>query len=843
MIRQGATWLTLAALVFLPLFGVVAWVHAAEDSPWSSAGWAGAGGLVLVLAGHLLIVNLAPWLSKVFRVPGAQSRRVLEQQVEAHREQVSALERTAKQQEQELRELSDSHERRVQDRTRSLEELNEQLAAANASLKAHDQLKSRFFANISHELRTPLTLILAPLENMLLEEMGPLSADMQRQFELIRRNVMRLLKLINNLLDLARLEEGHLTLDLEFVDLVGFTAQLAGAAYPLAEKREIEIVFDHTARPVVTADTEKLERVIINLLSNALKFTDPGGYVVVMVGATEGRGWVSVQDSGIGISAEDLPHIFDRFRQVDASTTRRHGGTGIGLSLVKELVELHGGKITVSSQPGKGSTFTVNLKRLPDAEAAKVVGTARVDSNEVFSATRSRGEGGESTLSRLLRGQIDFRHQEVLATTESVELPDLADGVSTAREAHPDEMAARRNRADQALASDLRGVTPMPEHPAVRPGAPKPTLLVVEDSADMRQVLADSLSPRFRVLTAADGKEGVELALRELPALVLCDLMMPEMDGVALCKALRADLSTMTIPLIMITARVGTDDSVAALDAGADDFICKPFSMRELHSRVGAQLRIRQLDQAVSRAERMATLGTTAAGLAHEVRNALNPIMGGMDTLERLEPGEDSQVLKDRMKRSAQRILDTIEALQAFARMGDARLTCLNLNKAVQETLKLLAHRLRDVQVTCDLELEEPVECYAGTLHQVLMNLIINAADAAGDGGRIWVETRQVGADAQVQVRDNGPGILAAERERIFYPYFTNKPVGQGTGLGLSIARSMVERHGGTLQVTSPPDKGAEFTALIPLKLQEKIPASRDEVSPTGDLTNSPPVA
>ena len=830
MIRRGVMWLVLSVLVLVPLAGASAWLL--KEGEWSNPSSTLVLALVsAVLLGHLAVSLVHPWLGRKLGIPGADPRWDLVEQQAEYRQKVADLEYRSRKKSERLRALNDSQEARVKDRTRPLEELIQELAEANEALKAHDQLKSRFFANISHELRTPLTLILAPLEGMLLEEREPLSEDQQRQFTLIRRNAMRLLKLINNLLELAQLEEGGLSLETELVDLVGFAAQLTGAAHPLAKKRDIEIIFEPSARPVIRADPEKLERVIINLLSNALKFTDSGGYVVVLVGITGDRAWVSVQDSGIGIPPEELDRIFDRFRQVDASTTRRHGGTGIGLSLVKELVEQHGGKITVSSQPGKGSTFTANFKRLPDNEAEEVVGLASVDSNEVFSTSTTKPENGDP-FSRLLRGQIEFRHQEVLATTEAVELEEVFGGYTPtgATRLTKDGVEDRRHRADRALATDLQAATPMHELPAARPGAPRPTVLVVEDSADMRRVLGDALSRRFRVISANNGEEGLARAREELPALVLCDLMMPVMDGVALCEALRADRTTAPIPVIMITARVGTEESVKALDAGADDFLCKPFSLRELHARVGAQLRIRQLDQAVARAERMATLGTTAAGLAHEVRNALNPIIGGINAMDRLKPGKDRADLREQMKRSAQRILDTIEALQAFARMGDARLICLDMTRAVNETLKLLSHRLRGVQVTCDLGLEEEVECYAGTMHQVLMNLVINAADAAGDGGRVWIGTSQEGDNALVRVRDSGPGILATERERIFYPYFTTKPVGQGTGLGLSIARSMVERHGGTLEVTSPPDKGAEFTVTMPLKLQEKIAASKDEV-------------
>ena len=243
--------------------------------------------------------------------------------------------------------------------------------------------------------------------------------------------------------------------------------------------------------------------------------------------------------------------------------------------------------------------------------------------------------------------------------------------------------------------------------------------------------------------------------------------------------------------------------------------------MRELHARIGAQLRIRQLDQAVARAERMATLGTTAAGLAHEVRNALNPIVGGLEVLDKVEDELEREELKQHMGAAAQRILDTIEAMQAFVRMGDAQLTSLDLDQAVQDSRKLLAHRLQGFTVECDLSLDQPVECFSGTLHQVLMNLLVNAVDAAGEDGSIWIATRRSGENALFSVRDSGPGIPAAERARIFFPYYTTKPVGHGTGMGLSISRSIVERHGGTIAVTSPPNQGAEITVEIPLKLKE----------------------
>ncbi|HXW97423.1 MAG TPA: two-component regulator propeller domain-containing protein, partial [Gemmatimonadales bacterium] len=250
----------------------------------------------------------------------------------------------------------------VETRTAALQRNEKQLATQNAKLEQLNQMRSRLFANLSHEFRTPLTLILGPLKSLLDGRHGALSPEAREQGDLMLRNTQRLLRLINQILDLARLQAGSVTINRQPLELVGFVRSATQAFAPLAERNGITLIFRSALRGLaVRADAEQLEKVLLNLLSNSVKFTESGGIIDVSVGQESGSATVNVRDSGVGISAADLPHVFERFYQADSTATRRYEGTGIGLALVKELVELHGGEIGVVSTPGQGTTFTVRL--------------------------------------------------------------------------------------------------------------------------------------------------------------------------------------------------------------------------------------------------------------------------------------------------------------------------------------------------------------------------------------------------------------------------------------------------------------------------------------------------
>ena len=395
-------------------------------------------------------------------------------------------------------------------------------------LRELDRARSRLFANVSHEFRTPLTLTIGPLDDLRAGLHGPLSPAAEEQVDLARRNAGRVLGLINEILDLARAESGRETLRARPVDLGAFVSSVARTFVPLAERKAIAFdVQTPSDQVIVYGDPDHLDRALSNLLSNAFKFTPDGGAIRATVTADENVARIAVRDSGPGIPAGDLNLIFDRFHR--AQTAGTQPGTGIGLSLARELVALHGGSIAVESEEGFGSTFTVTLRKGKAHLTAEQV----VDDGTVIAwAPR----GGPS--------------------------PQLfASGSFTAGPPN----------AEPAEAASDDDVT---------------TVLVVDDNAEVRAYVKQHLAPRYRVIEAVNGTDGLEMARRHLPDLVLSDVMMPVMDGYALCRALKSDADTDFIPVILLTARAEADDRLAGLTEQADDYLTKPFDVRELLARI-----------------------------------------------------------------------------------------------------------------------------------------------------------------------------------------------------------------------------------------------------------------
>ncbi len=393
-----------------------------------------------------------------------------------------------------------------------------------------DQVKSRFFANISHEFRTPITLILGPLEQLLAKAGDDESRGV---YSVMRRNGLRLLQLINQLLDLSRLDSGKMTIQVRPIDLVPLTRALVMSFISLAERKRIHLIFDPEEDQLVGfVDQDKFEKILTNLLSNAFKFTGDGGEIrVLLKAANEASGrWaeLSIADTGIGISAEDIGKIFDRFYQVDTTLVQEGGGTGIGLALTKELVELHKGVITVRSELGRGSRFTV---RLP-------IGKEQWSETEIAT--------GEP-------------HQEA----QPVHGPEFL---------VPDSAPAKAS------------------HEKSR----KPVVLIVEDNADVRTYIHGFLQETYAIVEAANGKEALKAAEERTVDLVISDVMMPEMDGITMCRAMKGDERTNHIPVILLTARATAEGKLEGLDIGADDYIIKPFDSREVLARVKNLIDVRR---------------------------------------------------------------------------------------------------------------------------------------------------------------------------------------------------------------------------------------------------------
>lgn len=434
-------------------------------------------------------------------------------------------------------------QRLVDDRTHELAESKTETEAALATVEAQarelrslDEAKSRFFANVSHELRTPLTLVQGPLQDVLDGRLGPTPEAVREQVATVLASGRRLGELVEQLLDVARLESGELRLHLRDQDLKPLFERLAQSFDALARNRGV--TFEATIPPgtiPARVDADQMEKVYGNLLSNAFKFTPRGGHVRLTVDITARGGShelvVTVDDTGPGIPLPEQAKIFERFHQVDDSSKRVHGGAGLGLALVKEVVELHGGSVAVTSEPGKGSRFTV---RVPTGAAAEPVEAGHDVFVEQPSATAAEELGAAPGTVAPSSGPID---------------------------------------ADDTA---------------------RPTVLVVEDHDELRAYLRRHLEERYRVIEAPNGRVALGTARESVPDLILCDIMMPEMDGEELCRAVRDDPELSYLPVIMLTAKASRQSRLSALEGGADDYLVKPFDPEELRLRVGNALASRR---------------------------------------------------------------------------------------------------------------------------------------------------------------------------------------------------------------------------------------------------------
>ena len=432
-----------------------------------------------------------------------------------------------------------------------------------------DRAKTIFFSNISHEFRTPLTLMLGPLEEMLANPAGPLPSD-RSQLETAHRNSLRLLKLVNTLLDFSRIEAGRVQAVYEPTDLAMLTADLAGMFRSAIERAGMRLFVDCPPLPEsVYIDREMWEKIVLNLLSNAFKFTWQGEITVILRWADD-HVELEVRDTGTGIPAEEMPHLFERFHRVEGARGRTYEGSGIGLSLVQELVQLHGGTIQVRSVVNQGTSFLVSIPTGHD-HLPSVSGAGRDRAGRI-SATRnieSTAMGAASYVEEALRW-----------------LP---------------EEESRGSRVAGEAGGELSFLS---SSALLSSSAPSAHILLADDNADMRDYVKRLLVTQgYEVETVGDGNAALGRIREQTPDLVLTDVMMPGLDGLALLRELRADSSTRQTPIILLSARAGEESRIEGLEAGADDYLIKPFSARELLARVEATLKLSQMRQDVARRE------------------------------------------------------------------------------------------------------------------------------------------------------------------------------------------------------------------------------------------------
>ncbi|WP_420849515.1 ATP-binding protein [Phenylobacterium deserti] len=637
----------------------------------------------------------------------------------------------------------------------------EERARAEA-LAELDRAKTQFFSNVSHEFRTPLTLMLGPLEDLL--SLPPAELPARRtDLALVHRNAMRLLKLVNTLLDFSRVEAGRTSARFVPTDVAQVTEDLASTFRSAVERAGLayRVEVAPPSEPLFL-DRDMWEKVVLNLISNAFKHTFKGE-ISVRLRPLPGSVELTVADTGVGIPSDELPKIFDRFHRVEGAASRSHEGSGIGLALVKELVRLHGGEVAVESTPGQGTSFRVSIP----------TGSAHLP------ATQARADDRAST--------------QIAAAAY----------VEEALHWSQDEVA-----------------------PVGSDATPRARLLLADDNADMRAYVARLLGHQHEVILARDGEEAFRLALAEEPDLILTDIMMPKVDGFELLRRVRAEPALKRAPVIFLSARAGEEAKVQGLEAGADDYLVKPFSAAELLARVSVNLELARMRRAAAEAEhqaqKMEAIGQLTGGVAHDFNNLLMAITGSLDlALRRVEDDRVLRLLRNAAI-AADRGATLTKQLLAFARRMPLAVRAVDANSLIARMSELL-HRTLGGQVAVSTHLARnlpPVLADETQLELVLFNLAVNARDAMPGGGALVISTEALapGAGPQelaserlvcVTVSDTGQGMSEDVLARAFEPFFTTKEVGKGTGLGLSQVYGVISALGGAIRIESAPGKGA----------------------------------
>jgi PAS domain S-box-containing protein len=675
--------------------------------------------------------------------------------------------------------------------------------------------KSDFIANVTHELRTPLTLILGPVVDALADPDLPLAT--RRLLDRVQRNAFRLYNLVNDVLDLSKAEAGQTRARPEQTDVVAALGSLLEDMRPLADVRKLKLEFETALAELPAAiDLKLLERIVLNLVGNGLKFTAPGGYVRVTLALEAGGFRLDVSDNGAGIDAATKARLFQKFVQADASATRKHEGTGLGLALVKHFTGVLGGSLHVESELGRGSTFSVHLPLSAAGDTA-----VSADENEVV-------EHG--------LGSRGFQRQVALTAP-----------------------------------APLAAVRPSDSTP------PQARVLVAEDNADLRSYILETLSSDFSVVGVQNGAEAWEALQSQRFDLVISDVMMPVLDGIRLTRKIKLHDGLNAIPVILLSARGGAEAATSGLDAGADDYLAKPFGANELRARARAAYRTKHLQEQLREQSRAAGVAEVATGIVHNVGNVLNSVGISADLLHRtvndsavgllerlsallsehassdsellefltrepsgkgfavslqlvterlLKEHEEQRVESESILECVGHVRDIVASQQGLTRGFVAReATDVNaiLDKAVLLSTSLL--RGASIQVERDYQQLPMLWLDPHILLQTMINLLNNARQALAQNPvndrRVLLHTRLVGEQIEILVGDNGEGIPSKNLGRIFQQGFTTKAHGQGFGLHMSAVNLRVV--GGSIRAHSDgPGLGATFTVALPIETQSR---------------------
>jgi len=683
----------------------------------------------------------------------------------------------------------------IQKSNEELSKVTKELEKTNKKLLELDQIKMRFFANVSHELRTPLTLILGPLEQLLQNwhdvDPGPMLKAMEA-------NAHRLLRQVNTILDFAKADVGMLTCHYTKGNLGDILSKLFHASLPYAKQKNIEMIISGTEEiPDTAIDIEKVETIAVNLISNALKFTSDKGSVSISAGSDKEVIWFEVQDTGMGIPEDKIDQIFERFHQVDDQHSRKNEGTGLGLAMVRELTLLHGGKVSVRSKIGEGSVFRVELPmkpRSPESDRRKSVGRRKVD----------------KIVEERLEALMGVESQKTVKIDQKTLFADMSKGSGLG-----DNIATGYKLQKKSAPPDA------------------PKILVVEDNPDLRAFIVSNLFEIYQVEQAENGRQGLDTARRIDPDLIVSDVMMPEMDGYEMCREIRKDPFLFDVPVILVTAKTGVAAIEEGLEIGANDYIPKPFEMRELKARIAAQLKNRQLEKGLTeRDTRLAAIGQMTSAIVHDLKTPLNTVIGFTEIAR-----QDAETIKDEnisgnlalVMESCSRLNRMIIEILDFAKGFAPRLNTepVLLVPFLEATLTVHRKRLAQQEISLVSEYAGCESAQVGfdseKMNRVIENLVMNSKEAFFNSNheipekKIFVETRCDKNRAMIRFSDNGPGIPEEIKTSIFDP-FTTTGKKTGVGLGLSTVRNIVTAHSGTIDVKNDEQTGgAVFELTFPV--------------------------
>lgn len=701
--------------------------------------------------------------------------------------------------------LSGEHKAKLETAYAELERLYEKVTRL-------DELKTSFFANVSHELRTPLTLISSPLDRLMKTET---STEALRDLRMMRRNTMLLHKYVNDLLDISKIEANAMDLNYSRVNLAVMARFMESVFDSMMADHRVTLDIAAPEELVVTVDGDKVQRVILNLLSNALNHTPPGGRICLGLCREGDQAEIRVDDSGPGIAAEYRDKIFERFQMGDPDTRKRFGGSGLGLSIVKEFVTRHRGTVNVTDSPLGGASFVV---RLP-----------------------VQAPGGETILS----SEWESTHEMYSRSAMPLDVP----GQDSGEAALPEE-------AEQRM-----------------PGVKEPVLLLVEDNWDMSDFISRVLRREGRIITASNGREALDIMHRERPDLVVTDVMMPVMTGEELVAEIRKDAVLQDIPVLVLTARPADENQAAMLLKGVQDYVTKPFLVEELRARVhnllAAKLTrdslrqevdsqsddVRQLARELAQRARELDQANRAkdhflAVLSHELRTPLTPTLAAARLMETADSFEPSQVretmamIRRNIELEARLVDDLLDYTGIAKGKLQLELVPLDLHQTVRHAAAMCEAAIRNKKLSVEMDLAAASHVILGDearLSQVVWNILLNSVKFTPSSGRLLLKTSNPSRDrVKLEVIDTGMGIEPDILPHIFEPFRQGSPergrhLG-GLGLGLSVAKGLVEAHGGSIRASSVGSgRGTTMTlefAVTPAAVQPKAAAPPPAAAP-----------